>query len=207
MKDTYKIGSRIGKLVIKSRKGRSYTALCDCGNTFSDCVSRIKDRKSCGCMKGKHSITHGMRNTRFYGIWKGIQGRCYHKSNKAYIGYGSVGVTSDWKGNFLKFKRDMYKSYLYHVKVYGEKNTSIDRLDNRFGYSKKNCKWSTQREQANNKSNTRYIIYKGKSIPLSYLASKLKVSTCTLRARIKIGWPEKYWGHKIMLGGRSPIKR
>jgi hypothetical protein len=52
----------------------------------------------------------------------------------------------------------MYESYLDHCKLYGEKNTSIDRIDNNKDYCKENCRWATPEVQTLNRGNTRNII-------------------------------------------------
>jgi len=128
---------------------------CDCGNI----VIRSKQgllyqnsltKKSCGCYKDKFS--HGMYNTRFYNIWRGVKKRCYQKSRKDYQNYGARGIvmSESWK-TFLNFYNDMYQSYLGHVEKFGEDQTSIDRIDVNGNYEVGNCKWATRSEQASNK--------------------------------------------------------
>lgn len=66
--------------------------------------------------------------------------------------YRDKGITTcnAWL-DFHNFFLDMYESYCDHVKLYGDKNTTLDRIDNYLGYSKYNCRWATLKEQAQNK--------------------------------------------------------
>ena len=113
--------------------------------------------------------------------------RCYYGQNNSYINNG-IEVCDSWKENFINFKNDMYESYLSHVQEYGEKDTSIDRIDVTGNYCKENCRWATIKEQANNKRNNIIIEYNNISKTLSEWADYLGWNYCTLAKRYKRGW-------------------
>lgn len=197
-------GQKFGRLTaVKFIKkvGKKYYWLfkCDCGN------EKIIDKriiappssttKSCGCLARENAKkrftennptkSHEMSGTRFHRIWNSMQGRCRNKNHSGYYKYGAKGIKicNSWL-KFENFRDDMYKSYLKHCKEYGKKQTTIDRIDNKKGYSKKNCRWATIKEQANNKSNNRHFIYKGETMILRGWAEKYNIKYSTLRSRV-----------------------
>ena len=107
--------------------------------------------------------THGMEHTRFYTTFYGILARCNRPSELCYPRYGGRGIKCFWK-SFEEFRDDMHESYLEHVEEFGEKQTQIDRIDNEGNYCKKNCRWATWKEQANNKRNNRLLTFKGETL-------------------------------------------
>lgn len=56
----------------------------------------------------------------------------------------------------------MYSTYIEHVSLWWEKNTTIDRIDNKWNYCKNNCRRATILEQAHNKTKKRSIEKKNK---------------------------------------------
>lgn len=134
---------------------------CQCGSEVvyrKNNVTSVRGKtKSCGCLNqeqqktnGKKNKTHGMSDTRIYYVWKSMNARCNYPKTDHYKYYGARGIRVEWKC-FEDFISDMYELYILHIKQYGQKNTQIDRFNVNGNYSKKNCRWVTIKEQANNK--------------------------------------------------------
>ena len=98
-------------------------------------------------------IIHGFRFTRFYLSWANMKGRCLNKNRDNYKWYGGRGikVCPKWL-DFINFKNDMYESYLIACNQLGERNISLDRIDNNDNYFKNNCRWATMKLQCNNRN-------------------------------------------------------
>ena len=194
MRYNYKncIGKKFNNLTItdewkwQSKNRRLVKCICDCGNEkwiLFDNITR-GHIKSCGCKYRKAlGDSEKLETKRFYNIWRSINSRCNKESDSAYYLYGGRGILLEWN-SYEEFKNDMYNSYLQHVEEYGEKNTTIDRIDVNGNYCKENCKWATIEEQSYNKRNTRYIIMEdGSLITLKELSKITSININTLSSR------------------------
>ena len=106
----------------------------------------------------KINVTHNMSYTRFYKIWQSMKIRCYNKKAINYCDYGARGISicKEWLESFENFRDDMYEKYLEHCKDFGEKDTSIDRIDVDGNYELNNCRWATTEEQNYNQRRHKY---------------------------------------------------
>ncbi|MCR4329589.1 MAG: hypothetical protein NUV65_03510 [Candidatus Roizmanbacteria bacterium] len=120
--------------------------------------------------------------SKFYKLWVGVNRRVGKQKN-----YRNIIISDEWR-EFQAFFDDMFNSYCEHVNKYGEKHTTIERIDRNGNYCKENCVWATQKVQANNRSSNVYIFYNGETKSISDWARKLGISRQALAQRIEKGW-------------------
>jgi hypothetical protein len=195
-------GQKFGRLLVlgfsRMKNGSSsWECQCDCGEVVEKEGSSLVsgNAKSCGCLNKERTretrYKHGMTKDNFYHNWGAMRYRCKNDNNSGYKDYGGRGIKVCQRWNtFLNFKEDMYEKYLEHVKKYGKKNTSIDRINNSKGYFKENCKWATRKEQNGNTRRSVFIEFNGLKMTMSEWARKIGVDRATLLYRIfKKNWP------------------
>ena len=161
----------------------------DCGKVKS-LPKYIRCRKCCDKFRSgvnNSSYKHGMRRTRFYGLYKSMCNRCKKPSQTNYYLYGGRGIKCLWN-SFEEFRDNMYESYQAHVKEFGEKDTTIDRIDNNGNYCKENCRWETQKEQARNKRNNHLITYNGITKCLSQWVEDMGLTKSSVEHRLTRAW-------------------
>ncbi len=136
-------------------------------------------------MKGNHKHGYASMKKRHlvYYRWKCMLRRCYEPSNNRYHLYGGRGikVCARWKKSISNFVEDMGLP---------PKGKQLDRINNNGNYCKKNCKWSTVKQQAKNRrrqSNSK--LYNG--YPLMYWSKKYKINYFKLYQRLQNGWSFK----------------
>lgn len=131
---------------------------CDCGNhpVIRKDQFLSGDSASCGCTQ----FTHKLSRSRIYSTYRNMRYRCTDPNNNRFFLYGGRGIKCLWN-SFDEFKADMYESYLQHIKEFGEKNTTIDRIDTNGNYCKENCRWATNKEQNHNRNEVKYGIKYG----------------------------------------------
>lgn len=184
-------GKKFGHLTIMGFAGTEN------GATFWFCVCKCKEitkvrawdlksgnTTSCGCYNKERDVTHGQTVgivSRTYTTWQSMLGRCLNPNDPAFDDYGGRGikVCNRWL-IFENFLEDM-----------GERpeNLSLDRIKNNKGYFKKNCRWATRKEQANNTRRNRLLFYNGKTQNVTQWSEELEINKNTIYGRLNSGWP------------------
>jgi hypothetical protein len=118
---------------------------------------------------------------KLYGVFDGMKQRCKNPNRKDFSRYGGRGISFDpkWR-TFAGFFKDMGYTY--------KNGLTLDRIDNNKGYFKENCRWVTQKEQANNRKNNVKVIYNGIMLNSSQWAEKLGIKKTTFQYRKTMGW-------------------
>lgn len=196
-------GTRFGRLVVISQAGtkrtsnrteRQYLCMCDCGESVVVCSGSLRGNltKSCGCLHREllraRQLTHGHSiggvTSTEYGSWKTMRDRCNNPKNSHYGRYGARGikVCKRWLNSFINFIADMGKK--------PSPKHSLHRVDNDKGYSHSNCVWATHEEQMSNKSNRRWMWFKGDRRLLVDVARITGMRYDMLMMRLWRGWTD-----------------
>ena len=191
-------GLRFGRLLVSDQatndnQGKiQWSCLCDCGNTkvVRAKFLRNRDTQSCGCLHkdiarriaSKNFTKHYKSNHPIYRIWIGMKQRCLNPKSSVYKYYGGRGIKiySSWINSFTVFLGDMLSSW--------KPGLSLDRIDVNGNYELSNCRWITQKEQANNRTSNRRLAYNNETHTISEWSDKLSIKSNTIISRLNMGW-------------------
>ncbi len=106
--------------------------------------------------------------------------RCLLQTHDSYKNYGGRGITvcERWM-KFENFYKDMGDP---------PERMTLERKNNNKGYSKRNCKWATMKEQSNNTRNNIRITFKNETHTATEWSEKVNLSIQLLLWRLRHGW-------------------
>lgn len=161
MKRINLVGSTFGRLTVVSLSGyhngqARWLCRCECGNERINGSANLRNGRvvSCGCFSreriGIAATRHGYFGTPTYNSWAGMKGRCNNPRNHKYPDYGGRGISvcERWMKSFENFLKDMGE------KPFGK---TIDRINNNGNYEPANCRWSTPKQQVDNRRPSKTI--------------------------------------------------
>ena len=118
-----------------------------------------------------------MSSTPEYLAWSNAKKRC--KNIPSYYNRG-ITMCEEWIHSFQQFYQDM-----------GDRpgpDYSLDRINNDLGYCASNCRWTTAKVQANNRSNQVLISHDGLTLTVEEWSRKLNIHASTIYTRLKKGY-------------------
>lgn len=194
------IGKRFGKLTVidKSKKRAKngtikYVCKCDCGNTSIIRGDHLRSGEtlSCGCLIKKYGTSKYVKqgqstlNTRLYKIYDKMKQRCYNKNVRNYHDYGERGikVCDEWLNDFMVF-------YTWSFENGYKEDLTIDRINVNGNYEPSNCRWVDNETQQNNKRNSVYLTYNGKTQSIAQWSRELRLKQSTLYYRYHRGYTD-----------------
>lgn len=181
------VGEKVNRLtLIKKCEGKKSLFRCDCGNEKMINIWNVEYEKvkSCGCLfrECPNHTKHGGKGTRLYKIWKSMRERCSTPSQNRYKNYGGRGIKVCEEWDDFNVFREWALSHGYSDEL------TVDRIDVNGNYEPLNCRWITPKEQANNKTNNRYITFNGITKTMTQWAEEKGMKASTLWARLDNGW-------------------
>lgn len=131
----------------------------------------------------KHGGTKDARQkgvSRTYAIWIGIKQRCFNPNTEHYERYGGRGITicDAWAEDYSVFLTDVGEQ---------PKGMTLERIDNNGNYEPNNVRWSSRKDQANNRVTNVFVEYQGMSKTLAQWAEHLGMKYGCIGSRWKKG--------------------
>lgn len=177
-------GKTFGRLTVKhfSHKKNSlyyYHCVCSCGNTKTSSTSSLLAgyAKSCGCISEENKVG----NKRLCRVYSSMMTRCHNEKHPTYKFYGAKGIAvcDEWRNNSKSF-------YEWALNNGYDNGLDIDREKNHLGYSPQNCRFITHDKNMKNRSNSVFVEYEGRTLPLSDIAKRFGINLPRLYDAVKV---------------------
>jgi hypothetical protein len=133
----------------------------------------------------KHGFCSNGKRHPLWKIWRSMRNRCLNPKSNQWKWYGgrNIKITEKWN-NFINF-------YNWALPKW-EMGLQIDRINNDGNYEPNNCRFIKSIENANNKSDTTYVLIDGHRISTYEAAQKYKiVSAHIIWNRLRLGWTDE----------------
>lgn len=122
-----------------------------------------------------------------YRVWSQMIQRCYLKTARNYRWYGGrgIGVCDRWR-----FGEGGLSGFECFLSDMGERpdGMTVERERTAGDYGPGNCSWATWSEQANNRTNSRFVEYGGRTQTVTQWATELGRDAQDIGQRMTRGW-------------------
>jgi hypothetical protein len=189
-------GHKYGRLTVtdfdqqKSTKKRKFwICICECGNTKTINADNLNGgrTKSCGCLNTENQLIQAKKRKKWgkkllptRHVWQLMIRRCYNSKDNVYCHYGARGISvCDRWHEFENFLKDMG--------VKPEK-LSLERKNVNENYCPENCCWATPKEQARNRTNTKWVTIHSNSKSAAEWCEIYNIPQSLFCARLSRGW-------------------
>lgn len=169
-----------------------WLCLCDCGNKKIVRSTLLKNgyTTSCGCYHKERMSKHNKSKHPLYFLRQSIIQRCYNPKCSSYNLYGERGikVCEEWLNSFQSFYDWSYENGYSDKKLPSGRNIlTIDRIDNNGNYCPENCRWVTQKKQANNTRKNHLITIDGETKTMQEWCDLYGINKKAFYDRVKSG--------------------
>jgi hypothetical protein len=122
-----------------------------------------------------------------YRRWQHMVQRCHNPNDQDFARYGAQGIYVCDRWRFGEGGVSGFTLFMQDIGQYARRHLTLDRIDNSKGYEPHNVRWATAKEQANNRSSTRFLTIDGDTRPLSEWSAMYGIGSKTILYRLKRG--------------------
>jgi hypothetical protein len=210
-------GAKFGMLTVLKRegyiirgKGRiptlTWLCRCDCGmeRHFITATLTSGNSESCGCRRG---FKHGFNpkgGSPTMSCYRSMLNRMTHPVSFGYDHYKKRGITLCDRWRYGENGKSGFECFLADMGPRPSPEMTVDRIDNDGNYEPGNCQWATRKQQAANRSTSKYFNYYGEKLTVNEIVERTGLSKEMLRHRLlRAGWTVE----EAVTAERRPGKR